>query len=56
MKKKESSKIQDAKLNKAIKHSNDSRNSVNGYLERGNDAAIHAKERACNNKDNGSHM
>lgn len=56
MKKKKSSQVQDAKLNKAMKHSEDSRNSNNGYMERGNDATIHAKARACNNNDNGSHM
>lgn len=40
------------RLQSAIDHSNDSRNSTHGYLEMGNPAGVHALQRAVNNKNN----
>lgn len=46
-------KIKEAgKLKSAIDHSNNSRNSPHGYLEMGNEAEIHAFQRASNNNNN----
>jgi len=56
MHKKSSRQREEAKFKKAFKHSDDSRNSVTGYLNTGNDAEVHAKARAMRNNDNGSHM
>ena len=42
---------EETKLENAIKYSEESRGSVTGYLERGNDATIHARARALRNKD-----
>lgn len=50
--KKKSEDNEAAKLQSAIAHSEDSRNSKHGYLETGNDATIHAKVRALNNNNN----
>ena len=54
MNKKDSEEIEETKLNNAIKYSEESRGSVTGYLERGNDATIHARARALRNKDDRS--
>jgi len=43
---------EEAKLNSAIDHSNNSRNSPHGYLEMGNHAEVQAKQRALHNNDN----
>lgn len=45
----------DPKLQSALKHSQNSRDSVHGYLEMGNDAEVHAKARAMMNNNNDSH-
>lgn len=47
---------EEARFKKAFKHSDDSRSSVTGYLETGNDKEVHAKARAMRNNDNGSHI
>jgi len=56
MHKKSSRLREESKVKAAFKHSDDSRNSVTGYLETGNDKEVHAKARAMRNNDNGSHM
>ena len=54
---KKSSRLKEkSKYETAMKHSDDSRNSVTGYLDTGNDAEVQAKARALRNNDNGSHM
>lgn len=53
--KKKQDPVQDAKNQSMIDESFDSLNSETGYEETGNDAQVHAKLRAANNKDNGSH-
>lgn len=45
----------DPKLQSALNHSENSKNSTHGYLDMGNDAQVHAKARALRNNDNGSH-
>lgn len=45
---------EETKLSSAIKYSEESRGSVTGYLEKGNDATIHARARALRNKDDRS--
>lgn len=47
---------EEAKFKKAFKHSDESRNSVTGYLETGNDAQVHAKARVMRNRDNDSYI
>jgi len=53
MNKKNSREIESTKFSNAIKYSEESRGSSTGYLEKGNDATIHAKARALRNNDNG---
>lgn len=48
--------VEAAKMHSAVDHTENSRNSNHGYLEMGNDAEVHAKARAMNNNDNGSHL
>lgn len=43
----------DDKYQSMIDKSNESRNSVTGYMEQGNPAEVHAKARAVRNGDNG---
>lgn len=45
-------KIENAKAQSIIDNSENSRNSVHGYLEMGNDAKVHAKARAMRNNNN----
>lgn len=56
MHKKSSRQREEARFNTAMKKSEESRSSVTGYLDTGNDAQVHAKARALRNNDNGSHM
>lgn len=46
----------DSKLRSMEAESNDSREAQNGYMERGNPAAIAQKARVISNNDNGSHL
>ena len=43
---------EDIKSKNMIKKSNESRNSVTGYMEQGNPGSSHAKSRAMNNNSN----
>jgi hypothetical protein len=43
---------ENSKIESMIDHDNNSRNSVHGYMEMGNDAQVHAKARALRNNDN----
>ena len=56
MHKKNSIETEGTKLNNAIKYSEESRGSSTGYLEKGNDATIHARARALRNKDDRSDL
>ncbi|AKA72261.1 hypothetical protein [Clostridium scatologenes] len=47
---------EDAKLRSALDHSDNSQESQNGYMERGNPSVYAAKGRVMRNNDNGSHV
>lgn len=55
MQKKKSTPL-DSKLRSMKAESNDSKESTNGYMERGNPAAISQKSRVLSRNDNGSHL
>lgn len=46
----------DSKLRSMETESNESREATNGYMERGNPAAIAQKSRVISKNDNGSHL
>ena len=46
----------DSKLRSMKSESNESKEATNGYMERGNPAAIAQKSRVINNHENGSHL
>lgn len=48
--------VQEAKNQSIMDKSFNSLNSETGYQNTGNDAQVHAKERALNRNDNGSHV
>lgn len=55
MQKKKSTPL-DSKLRSMEIESNESREAKNGYMERGNPAAIAQKSRVVTRNDNGSHL
>lgn len=48
-------KYLDAKMQSMAAQSNNSRESRTGYMDTGNDAAVHGKARVIRNNDNGTH-
>lgn len=56
MQKKKSDILMNQKLQAIDAEDNASRESVNGYMERGNPASNPQKQRVLTNEDNGSHM